>query len=249
MKLRAYISTAIIATVLIVDQIIKIAVKTGMSLHESFDVASWFKIFFVENQGMAFGMTFTGTALLTVFRLVAVGAFIWCLVKCIRQRYPMGFIVCLALIIAGAFGNIIDNCFYGLIFTESVPYEAPATLTAFGEGYGSFLSGRVVDMFYFPLWVWPESWPLVGGTTFFGAVFNFADAAISVGAVAMILFYYRRLAELGESKEKKEEAAAEGEDAAHPEGEEAAHDEEVATSDTEESAADTDEHKTSETSC
>lgn len=201
MKLRAYTSTAIIATVLIVDQIIKIAVKTGMSLHESFDVASWFKIFFVENQGMAFGMTFTGTALLTVFRLVAVGAFIWCLVKCIRQLYPMGFIVCLALIIAGAFGNIIDNCFYGLIFTESVPYEAPATLTAFGEGYGSFLSGRVVDMFYFPLWVWPESWPLVGGTTFFGAVFNFADAAISVGAVAMILFYYRRLADLGEKKE------------------------------------------------
>lgn len=214
MKLRAYISAVIILTVLIVDQIIKIAVKTGMMLHESIDVTSWFKIFFVENQGMAFGMTITGTALLTVFRLVAVVAFIWCLVKCIRQRYPMGFIICLALIIAGAFGNIIDNCFYGLIFTESVPYgaratlaglgegcSAPATFTAFGEGYGSFLSGRVVDMFYFPLWVWPESWPLVGGTTFFGAVFNFADAAISVGAVVMILFYYRRLADLGEKKE------------------------------------------------
>lgn len=211
MKLKAYISAAIIVTVLIVDQIIKIAVKTHMTLHESIDVTSWFKIFFVENQGMAFGMTFTGTALLTVFRLVAVVAFIWCLVKCIRQRYPMGFIVCLALIIAGAFGNIIDNCFYGLMFSESVPNGEPAALTAFGQGYGKFLSGRVVDMFYFPLWTWPDSWPLVGGSVFFGAVFNFADAAISVGAVAMILFYYRRLAELGEKKEDKSEQTAEAE--------------------------------------
>lgn len=207
MKLRAYISAAIILGVLIADQAIKIAVKTSMSLHESIDVFSWFKIFFVENRGMAFGMDFVGTAILTLFRLVAVGAFSWCLVKCIRQRYPIGFVICLALVIAGAFGNIIDNCFYGLIFSESISHEAPAVFTAFGEGYGSFLSGRVVDMFYFPLWVWPESWPFVGGTTFFGAVFNFADSAISVGAVAMILFYYKRLSELGESK--KEELPAE----------------------------------------
>lgn len=204
MKLRAYISAAIIVGVLVADQAIKIAVKTSMYLHESIDVFSWFKIFFVENQGMAFGMNFVGTAILTVFRLVAVGAFAWCLFKCIRQRYPIGFIVCLALIIAGAFGNIIDNCIYGLIFTESISNGMPATFTAFGEGYGSFLSGRVVDMFYFPLWVWPESMPLVGGTTFFGAVFNFADSAISVGAVAMILFYYKRLSELGENKKEEQ---------------------------------------------
>lgn len=205
MKLRAYISATIIFGVLIADQAIKIAVKTSMSLHESIDVFSWFKIFFVENQGMAFGMDFVGTGILTLFRLVAVGAFTWCLVKCIRQRYPLGFVICLALIIAGAFGNIIDNCFYGLIFTESISHDAPAVFTAFGEGYGSFLSGRVVDMFYFPLWVWPESLPFVGGTTFFGAVFNFADSAISVGAVAMILFYYKRLAEISENNTEKQE--------------------------------------------
>lgn len=204
MKLRAYISAAIIIGVLFADQAIKIAVKTSMYLHESIDVFSWFKILFVENQGMAFGMDFIGTAILTVFRVVAVGAFSWCLVKCIRQRYPIGFIICLALVIAGAFGNIIDNCFYGLIFTESASNGVPATFTAFGDGYGSFLSGRVVDMFYFPLWVWPESWPLVGGNTFFGAVFNFADSAISVGAVAMIIFYYKRLSELGDNKTEEQ---------------------------------------------
>lgn len=209
MKLRAYISAAIILGVLIADQIIKIAVKTSMSLHESIDVFSWFKIFFVENRGMAFGMDFIGTAILTVFRLIAVGAFSWCLVKCIRQRYPIGFVVCLSLIIAGAFGNIIDNCIYGLIFTESVTYCPPATFTAFGDGYGSFLSGRVVDMFYFPLWVWPESWPIIGGNTFFGAVFNFADSAISVGAVAMILFYYKRLSQIGEKKNEEQASQTE----------------------------------------
>lgn len=204
MKLRAYISAAIIIFILVADQAIKIAVKTGMSLYERIDVFDWFKIYFVENRGMAFGMDFVGTGFLTVCRLVAVGIFSYVLVKCIRQKYPMGFIVCLAMIIAGAFGNIIDNCFYGLIFTESQPYEpffdGAAQLTPFGQGYGSFLSGKVVDMFYFPLWQWPESFPLIGGQTFFGAVFNFADSAISVGAVAMILFYYKRLAALTDGK-------------------------------------------------
>lgn len=207
MKLRTILSTAIILFVLVADQIIKIAVKTNMTLYEHIDVFDWFKIYFVENRGMAFGMQFVGTGILTICRLIAVAAFIYALAKCIRQKYPIGFIVCLALIIAGAAGNIIDNCFYGLIFTESIPNEsltaAPAMFTAFGSGYGRFLSGRVVDMFYFPLWQWPESWPFIGGQTFFGAVFNFADSAISVGAVAMILFYYKRLSLLTEESNEK----------------------------------------------
>lgn len=209
MKLRTILSTAIILFVLVVDQIIKIVVKTNMALFERIDVFDWFKIYFVENRGMAFGMQFVGTGILTVARIIAVGVFIYVLAKCIRQKYPIGFIICLALIIAGAAGNIIDNCFYGLIFTESLPAGPlniePATFTAFGSGYASFLSGRVVDMFYFPLWQWPESWPFIGGQTFFGAVFNFADSAISVGAVAMILFYYKRLAALTEGKDEKAE--------------------------------------------
>ena len=200
MKIRSYLSVAIILFILVADQLIKIAVKTNMSLYEHIEVFSWFHIFFVENKGMAFGMDFVGTAILTVCRLVAVCGFSYCLVRCIQKKYPVGFIVCLSMIIAGAFGNIIDNCFYGLIFSESQPsnyFFAPhAELVPFGQGYGSFLSGRVVDMFYFPLWTWPESWPVIGGQVFFGAVFNFADSAISVGAVAMLLFYYKRLSEL-----------------------------------------------------
>lgn len=202
MKLRTYLSIAIITFVLVADQAIKVAVKTHMALYDRIDVFDWFKIYFVENKGMAFGMSFVATGILTVGRLLAVGLFTYALVKCIRSKYPVGFIVCLSLIIAGAFGNIIDNCFYGLIFTESQPanpfFSVASEFTRFGEGYGSFLSGRVVDMFYFPLWQWPESWPVIGGQTFFGAVFNFADSAISVGAVAIILFYYKRLAVLTE---------------------------------------------------
>lgn len=202
MKFRAILSALIIFFILITDQCIKVLVKTHMSLFERIQVFDWFQIYFVENRGMAFGMDFIGTGILTVCRLVAVCAFTYALVQCIRRRYPVGFIVCLAMIIAGAFGNIIDNCFYGLIFTESHPvnpfYSPTAELTAFGSGYGSFLSGRVVDMFYFPLWTWPESIPVIGGNVFFGAVFNFADSAISVGAVSLLLFYYKRLSHLSE---------------------------------------------------
>lgn len=200
MKLRSVLSVSIILFVLIADQIIKVAVKTHMTLYEHIVITDWFHIAFVENRGMAFGMDFIGTTVLAVFRFVAVGIFGWFLVRCIRNRYPIGFIVCLSLVIAGAFGNIIDNCIYGLVFTESQPanpfYAPVAEIVPFGQGYGKFLAGRVVDMFYFPFWQWPDSWPVIGGRTFFGAVFNLADASISVGAVAIIVFYYKLLSSL-----------------------------------------------------
>ncbi|EJX00917.1 lipoprotein signal peptidase [gut metagenome] len=189
---RAILAFATVFSVLIIDQIIKFLVKTRMLLHERIDVTSWFQICFVENEGMAFGMDFVGTSILTVFRIVAVVVFAYILVKIIRNRYPVGLIFCLSLVLAGAAGNIIDNCFYGLIFEASPVdsfFSAPARLVPFGEGYGEFLSGRVVDMFYFPLFEWPESLPIIGGDVFFGAIFNFADAAISCGAVALLLFY------------------------------------------------------------
>lgn len=194
-KFRSYLSALIIFLVIVIDQVIKVIVKTSMCLFDKIEVTNWFYIFFTENRGMAFGMDFIGTGILTVFRLFAVGFFSYLLVKQIRKNAPIGFIVCLSMIIAGAFGNIIDNCFYGLIFSESIPrnlfWEAPAHFVNFGEGYDSFLHGRVVDMFYFPLFQWPENWPLIGGQTFFGAVFNFADAAISVGAVMLFTVYYK----------------------------------------------------------
>ncbi len=195
-RIRAVLTGAIIFLVLLFDQIIKFQVKTNLLLHERIEVTNWFHILFTENRGMAFGMDFIGTTFLTLFRFAAVILFSVILVRTLRNtRYPVGLVICLSLVVAGAAGNIVDNCFYGLIFSESPEYSSffatgmPAVLVPFGEGYGGFLSGRVVDMFYFPLFVWPEWIPFVGGEYFFNAIFNFADAAISCGAIALFLFY------------------------------------------------------------
>lgn len=194
---RSIVATLLILAVIIIDQLIKFEIKTSFSLHEAYHVADWFEILFTENRGMAFGMQFVGTMFLALFRVVAIAFFCVVLARSIRRKAPYGVVVCIALIIAGALGNIVDNMFYGLIFTESLPYGEPAQLVAFGEGYGSFLSGKVVDMFYFPLFTWPDWMPLVGGDVFFGAIFNFADAAISCGAVALALFYYKYISQSG----------------------------------------------------
>ena len=214
MRLRAFLAVLIPLGIIIIDQIIKIAIKTQFLLGESYEIASWFQLRFTENRGMAFGMDFIGTGILTVFRLCAVAFFIYVLSKEVKKRAPIGFIVCLAMIIAGAFGNIVDNAFYGLIFTESAPYYAasfgalPAHFVPMGQGYGTFLHGHVVDMFYFPLFQWPDWVPFLGGGTFFGAIFNFADAAISVGAAAMILFYYKYLSLLMNGTPKSVDTSA-----------------------------------------
>ena len=215
MRLRAFLAVLIPLGIIIIDQIIKIAIKTQFLLGESYEIASWFQLRFTENRGMAFGMDFIGTGILTVFRLCAVAFFIYVLSKEVKKRAPIGFIVCLAMIIAGAFGNIVDNAFYGLIFTESAPYYAasfgalPAHFVPMGQGYGTFLHGHAVDMFYFPLFQWPDWVPFLGGGTFFGAIFNFADAAISVGAAAMILFYYKYFSLLMNGTPKSVDTSAE----------------------------------------
>ncbi len=194
-KKRSLIAVAVVLGVIIIDQLIKFDIKTTFLLHEDFCVAGdWFHILFTENRGMAFGMQFVGTMFLALFRIVAIGFFCLVLARLIKRKAPYGVIVCVAMIIAGALGNIIDNMFYGLIFTESTPFSL-AQLVPMGQGYGSFMSGKVVDMFYFPLFTWPDWMPLVGGNTFFGAIFNFADAAISCGAVALLLFYYKYISQ------------------------------------------------------
>uniref|UniRef100_UPI003FF0D8FA lipoprotein signal peptidase n=1 Tax=Alloprevotella sp. TaxID=1872471 RepID=UPI003FF0D8FA len=194
-KKRSLIAVAVVLGVIIIDQLIKFDIKTTFLLHEDFCVAGdWFHILFTENRGMAFGMQFVGTMFLALFRIVAIGFFCLVLARLIKRKAPYGVIVCVAMIIAGASGNIVDNMFYGLIFTESTPFSL-AQLVPMGQGYGSFMSGKVVDMFYFPLFTWPDWMPLVGGNTFFGAIFNFADAAISCGAVALLLFYYKYISQ------------------------------------------------------
>lgn len=182
----------IVAVALIIDQIIKLAVKFNMRLYESIHVTDWFYIYFTENPGMAFGMEIFGKLFLTLFRIVAIVCFVYYILKIRGKGFPRGYLVCVALIIAGAAGNLVDSIFYGPLFSESTPY-AVSQMVPWGEGYAPFLKGKVVDMFYFPLveWNWPEWLPFVGGEhfIFFSPIFNFADACISCGVIAVLLFY------------------------------------------------------------
>ena len=188
----------IILAVLIIDQLIKVWIKTHMYWHESIRVTDWFYIYFTENNGMAFGMEIFGKLFLTVFRIVAVGFIGWFLYKCVKQGMKTGFIVCISLILTGALGNIIDSVCYGVLFSEST-HSQLATFLPEGGGYAPLLYGKVVDMFYFPIIEtnWPEWMPFIGGNhfIFFSPIFNFADAAISCGIIAMLLFYGKYLNE------------------------------------------------------
>lgn len=194
---RGLIATAIILTVIILDQILKIWVKTHFYLNEDLEITSWFHLHFIENNGMAFGMEFGPKIFLTIFRLVLAAGLIWVLVRIkAMAAVKTGFLVCLALIIAGAIGNIIDCVFYGVIFNNPMPPEV-AQMFPPGGGYTTLFHGRVVDMLYFPLFsfTWPGWMPGVGGQEFlfFQPVFNLADAAISCGMIAVLIFYPRQL--------------------------------------------------------
>ena len=182
----------IVAIALIIDQAIKLSVKMGMRLYESIHVTDWCYIDFTENPGMAFGMEIFGKLFLTFIRIIAIACFIYYVYKIRGKGFPRGYLVCVALIIAGAAGNIVDCVLYGPIFSESTPY-AVSQLVPWGDGYAPLLKGKVVDMFYFPLveWNWPDWLPFIGGNhfIFFSPIFNFADACISCGVIAILLFY------------------------------------------------------------
>ena len=197
-------AVAIVVAILLIDQIIKIEVKTNMTLGEAKRVTDWFYIEFIENNGMAYGMKFINKLVLSLFRLFAIGFIGYYLAKIIKNDVaPLGYIVLIAMVLAGAAGNLIDCLFYGLIFDASTPFTV-SQFVPFGEGYSTFLHGKVVDMFYFPIiqTTWPEWVPYFGGSeyVFFSPVFNFADACISVGVVALLLFYRKQLEVLFSNK-------------------------------------------------
>ena len=201
---KAWMAVAIVVAILLIDQIIKIEVKTNMTLGEAKRVTDWFYIEFIENNGMAYGMKFINKLVLSLFRLFAIGFIGYYLAKIIKKNVaPLGYIVLIAMVLAGAAGNLIDCLFYGLIFDASTPFTV-SQFVPFGEGYSSFLHGKVVDMFYFPIiqTTWPEWVPYFGGSEymFFSPVFNFADACISVGVVALLLFYRKQLEVLFSNK-------------------------------------------------
>lgn len=207
---RGLTVTLIIIGIVIIDQVIKIWVKTHFYLGESYGIASWFKLVFVENNGMAFGMELGSKLALTLFRIIAVAAIVWYIIR-IRNRKEAvtGYLICWALIAAGAAGNILDCIFYGYIFNNPVP-PAVATLFPADGGYAPLFMGKVVDMFYFPLFsfYWPEWVPFVGGDyfLFFQPVFNLADAAISVGIIALLIFYSRHFVSWNKDEGQDEDA-------------------------------------------
>lgn len=207
---RTWIVVGIVLLVLILDQWLKIYVKTSIPYGSGFDILglSWAKIHFIENEGMAFGFEFGGKAgklILSIFRILMVGFLIYLIRTLILAKESIGLIVSFALIIAGAIGNIIDSAFYGLIFSESSFHGGLAEMFPTEGGYAGFLYGRVVDMLYFPLidTHWPDWMPVVGGNRlqFFRPVFNLADTAISTGVISILLFHRKFF--LADDKEDK----------------------------------------------
>ncbi len=181
--------------ILLLDQVLKIWIKTGMFLYQDIPVfGNWFIIKFIENNGMAFGVDLPGDygkMILTIFRIFAAIGIIFYMRHLIREKAPNGLLISMSLILAGAIGNILDSAFYGLIFNESTPFSK-AVLFPESGGYATFLHGKVVDMFYFPViqGSWPQWVPFKGGDyfEFFRPVFNIADTSITLGVCSILIF-------------------------------------------------------------
>lgn len=195
-KRFSLVACAVIVVLILLDQILKIWVKTHMTLGETIPLlGNWFNLYFVENPGMAFGLSFgqnIGKLLLTLLRIVLVVFLCWYMHRLIkRDKMDWAVLVTFSLIVAGALGNIIDCLFYGVIFNES-SVSTLATMFPDGGGYAPFLYGRVVDMIYVKLFPIPSGFPVWGGTYFFPAIFNFADTCVTVG-VALIIIFNKRI--------------------------------------------------------
>lgn len=196
-------SLLLIFTVLIIDQVSKFYIKLNFRLGESVEVFSWFQIYFIENNGMAFGLEIFGKLFLTLFRIVAVGGLIYFIYYLIRKQARTGFVLAVSLLLAGAAGNIFDSVFYGVLFNDS--YGHVATFLPNSGGYAPLFYGKVVDMLYFPIIVNSS-----GQTLFFSPVFNIADSAITVAATIILIFFRKDLnehLESDKSKKKEEENA------------------------------------------
>lgn len=192
---RNQIPWLVVLLVLFIDQTSKIIVKTQMTIGQNIPVlGNWFNIYFIENDGMAFGMQFSGEygkLILSVFRIIAVIFIGWYIHRLVQQKAHRGLIMSVSLIMAGALGNIIDSAFYGMFFSESY-FSQSAEFLPEGGGYATFLHGRVVDLLYFPLirGNFPDWFPFWGGQEFifFRPVFNFADSAITIGVFILLIF-------------------------------------------------------------
>ena len=211
------LSITLILVILFIDQVSKIWVKTHMQQGEEILILGqqWAKIHFIENEGMAFGLKFggeTGKLALSLFRIIAIGFLGFLLYTMIKAQEKVGLIISFSLILAGAIGNMLDSAFYGLIFSNSPYHGGLAELFPEDGGYAPFLMGRVVDMFYFPMWnsQFPEWFPIWGGEDFefFRPVFNIADASISTGVIALLIWQKKFFPKEDETTPKAVETGA-----------------------------------------
>ena len=215
--IKGWVALGAIILILVVDQIIKVEVKTNMYLHESIRITDWFYISVVENNGMAYGMTFINKLALTLFRMAAIAVIGVYLYRQVKANARWVYVVCLALVMAGAAGNLIDCIFYGQIFSLSTP-ESIAHFVPWGQGYEEVFYGKVVDMLYFPIFETdlPQWLPFWGGEhyIFFSPVFNFADSCITCGVISLLLFCRTELSGISFSASGKEdeEPAQKGKD-------------------------------------
>lgn len=207
-----WLVTAMVIVLLVIDQIVKVYIKTHFCLGESVHVTDWFYIDFIENNGMAWGMSFIGKLWLSLLRMAAIVVLVWYLHRIIKAgKHRMLYVLLVSLVLTGAIGNMIDSMFYGLMFTASSPYYVSYAVP-FGDGYAPFLMGKVVDMLRFPFfsYTWPDWVPFWGGQhgTFFDPVFNVADVCVTVGILALLLFCRKELESLGESTAKKKDISS-----------------------------------------
>jgi signal peptidase II len=189
-KIKKYLPLIVLLVAIVADQWLKFYIKLNFTLGESVRVFDWFQILFVENPGMAFGWELGSKLFLTIFRIIVSGAVIWYLVRLMRDGYKLGYQIVVTLVLAGALGNIIDCVFYGKIFSESSYFEVAEFMPAAG-GYAGWFMGKVVDMFYFPLFTFPDWVPFLGGEIFFSPIFNLADSYITVAIFMLIIFYHK----------------------------------------------------------
>lgn len=196
-------SLLLIIIVLLVDQVSKIYIKLNFRLGDFIHVFDWFQIYFIENNGMAFGIEIVDKLFLTIFRILAVGGLAYFIHFLIKKQARHGFVLAVSLLLAGAAGNIIDSVFYGVLFSESTPWQL-ATFLPEGGGYARLFYGKVVDMLYFPLIK-----NAAGQTIFFRPVFNIADSAITISAAIILIFYRKDLNEQLDSKKSQEPAEQE----------------------------------------
>ncbi|MDR0891088.1 MAG: lipoprotein signal peptidase [Mediterranea sp.] len=195
-KKTGAIAILIVLVILILDQSLKIWVKTNMYYGDAIRMTDWFYIHFVENNGMAFGMQIMPKIIQTILRVVFSLMLVEFLTMLVKSKYKIGYIICVSLVLSGALGNIIDSLFYGVAFSKST-ISSISEFVPIGQGYAGWLQGKVVDMLYFPLFdfYWPNWIPVIGGDkfVFFSPIFNIADAAISCGIFAAFLFYNRNI--------------------------------------------------------